>query len=95
MLVSELANLPACINKKRFVSIGCPGRPFVTADPRLDDLLPVNDAAFNLGVRYSSALSSYVICPWLSMVRSTTADASYRQLNSTISLPSHLQKQGT
>ncbi|KAL7917750.1 hypothetical protein ACQKWADRAFT_274362 [Trichoderma austrokoningii] len=33
----------------RFVSIGCPGRPFVTADPRLDDLLPVDDAAFDLG----------------------------------------------
>ncbi|KAK1252169.1 hypothetical protein MKX08_003356 [Trichoderma sp. CBMAI-0020] len=33
----------------RFVSIGCPGRPFVTADPRLDDLLPVNDAAFDIG----------------------------------------------
>ncbi|PNP43648.1 hypothetical protein TGAMA5MH_04620 [Trichoderma gamsii] len=33
----------------RFVSIGCPGRPFVTADPRLDDLLPGDDAAFDLG----------------------------------------------
>lgn len=45
----------------RFVSIGCPGRPFVTADPRLDDLLPVNDAAFNLGtveLDDSSTLSS-------------------------------------
>ncbi|KAM0476127.1 hypothetical protein ACHAPX_006544 [Trichoderma viride] len=34
---------------RRFVSIGCPGRPFVTASPRLDDLLPVDDAAFDLG----------------------------------------------
>ncbi|KAH8126217.1 hypothetical protein LI328DRAFT_132004 [Trichoderma asperelloides] len=34
----------------RFVSIGCPGRPFVAAHPRLDDLLPVNDATFELGV---------------------------------------------
>ncbi|GFF86505.1 hypothetical protein IFM47457_07178 [Aspergillus lentulus] len=31
----------------RFVSIGCPGRPFATADPRLDDLLPADDAAWD------------------------------------------------
>nr|UYO77177.1 ACN38 fungal transcriptional regulatory protein [Trichoderma calamagrostidis] len=34
----------------RFVSIGCPGRPFATADPRLDDLLPADDAAFDQGI---------------------------------------------
>lgn len=44
------------IDNGSFVSIGCPGRPFVTADPRLDDMLPVNDATFDLGVR-SSAVS--------------------------------------
>ncbi|KAJ6051196.1 hypothetical protein N7499_010559 [Penicillium canescens] len=33
----------------RFVSIGCPGRPFVTADPRLDDFLPADDAAWDQG----------------------------------------------
>nr|UYO77232.1 ACN38 regulatory protein [Trichoderma psychrophilum] len=45
----------------RFVSIGCPGRPFATADPRLDDLLPADDTAFDQGtVRLDdiSALSS-------------------------------------
>ncbi|UKZ84303.1 uncharacterized protein TrAFT101_000215 [Trichoderma asperellum] len=34
----------------RFVSIGCPGRPFIATHPRLDDLLPVNDATFDLGM---------------------------------------------
>ncbi|PYI01439.1 putative fungal-specific transcription factor [Aspergillus sclerotiicarbonarius CBS 121057] len=34
----------------RFVSIGCPGRLFTTADPRLDDLLPANDAAWDQGI---------------------------------------------
>lgn len=33
-----------------FVSIGCPGRPFATADPTLDDLLPTDDAAWDQGV---------------------------------------------
>ncbi|OQE46162.1 hypothetical protein PENCOP_c001G01587 [Penicillium coprophilum] len=33
----------------RFVSIGCPGRPFATADPKLDDFLPANDAAWDQG----------------------------------------------
>jgi hypothetical protein len=32
------------------MSIGCPGRPFATADPHLDDLLPAGDAAWNQGV---------------------------------------------
>nr|POE63698.1 hypothetical protein CFP56_04601 [Quercus suber] len=34
----------------RFVSIGCPGRPFATADPKLSDILPVNDEAWAEGV---------------------------------------------
>ncbi|KAL4875176.1 hypothetical protein BJY04DRAFT_224252 [Aspergillus karnatakaensis] len=34
----------------RFVSIGCPGRPFATADPNLEDLLPVDDAAWDEGI---------------------------------------------
>ncbi|EED14623.1 fungal specific transcription factor, putative [Talaromyces stipitatus ATCC 10500] len=34
----------------RFVSIGCPGRPFVTAEPELDELLPADDAAWDRGV---------------------------------------------
>ncbi|KAJ5699354.1 hypothetical protein N7536_002367 [Penicillium majusculum] len=33
----------------RFVSIGCPGRPFATADPKLDDYLPSDDAAWDQG----------------------------------------------
>lgn len=37
-------------NKKSFVSIGCPGRPFATADPKLDDFLPADDAAWDQGV---------------------------------------------
>jgi hypothetical protein len=32
------------------VSIGCPGRPFATADPKLDDFLPADDAAWDQGV---------------------------------------------
>ncbi|KAK1140926.1 hypothetical protein N8T08_009799 [Aspergillus melleus] len=43
------------------VSIGCPGRPFATADPQLDDLLPAEDNAWDQGtVRYDDlfALSS-------------------------------------
>ncbi|KAK4865884.1 hypothetical protein LT330_008977 [Penicillium expansum] len=34
----------------RFVSIGCPGRPFATADPKLDDFLPADDAAWDQGI---------------------------------------------
>ncbi|KAJ5119416.1 hypothetical protein N7448_010085 [Penicillium atrosanguineum] len=34
----------------RFVSIGCPGRPFATADSKLDDLLPADDAAWDEGI---------------------------------------------
>ncbi|PLB46055.1 putative fungal-specific transcription factor [Aspergillus steynii IBT 23096] len=34
----------------RFVSIGCPGRPFATADPQLDDLLPADDSAWDQGI---------------------------------------------
>ena len=33
-----------------FVSIGCPGRPFATADPRSDDVLPADDTAWDQGV---------------------------------------------
>ena len=33
-----------------FVSIGCPGRPFATADPRSDDILPADDTAWDQGV---------------------------------------------
>ena len=33
-----------------FVKVGCPGRPFATADPGLDDLLPANDIAWDRGV---------------------------------------------
>ncbi|OQD61907.1 hypothetical protein PENPOL_c014G02077 [Penicillium polonicum] len=33
----------------RFVSIGCPGRPFATADPKLDDYLPADDVAWDQG----------------------------------------------
>jgi hypothetical protein len=33
-----------------FVSIGCPGRPFATADPGIDDLLPTDDSAWDEGV---------------------------------------------
>jgi hypothetical protein len=36
--------------KTSFVSIGCPGRPFVTEDPALDDLFPVDDEAWDKGV---------------------------------------------
>ncbi|KAL4780858.1 hypothetical protein BJX76DRAFT_364026 [Aspergillus varians] len=34
----------------RFVSIGCPGRPFATADPKFDDLLLADDAAWDEGI---------------------------------------------
>ncbi|KAF2111959.1 putative fungal-specific transcription factor [Lophiotrema nucula] len=34
----------------RFVSIGCPGRPFATTEPRLEDVLPVDDDAWDQGV---------------------------------------------
>ncbi|KIM97046.1 hypothetical protein OIDMADRAFT_44475 [Oidiodendron maius Zn] len=40
----------AIIILDRFVSIGCPGRPFSTADPGLDDLLPADDAAWDQGI---------------------------------------------
>lgn len=33
-----------------FVSIGCPGRPFATTDPRLSDLLPADDDKWDQGV---------------------------------------------
>ncbi|KAF4225598.1 hypothetical protein CNMCM6457_008020 [Aspergillus fumigatiaffinis] len=42
----------------RFVSIGCPGRPFATADPRLDDLLPADDAAWDQGTVRPEDLST-------------------------------------
>lgn len=68
-------NLLAYIDNKRFVSIGCPGRPFVTADPRLDDLLPGDDAAFDLGVSYSGVLSPYLISTWISVFQFAAADS--------------------
>ncbi|KAF2441019.1 hypothetical protein P171DRAFT_393830 [Karstenula rhodostoma CBS 690.94] len=34
----------------RFVNIGCPGRPFATPEPALDDLLPADDAAWDDGI---------------------------------------------
>lgn len=33
-----------------FVSIGCPGRPFATTNPTLDDFLPADDASWDQGV---------------------------------------------
>ncbi|KAL2127946.1 hypothetical protein VTI74DRAFT_9936 [Chaetomium olivicolor] len=42
----------------RFVSIGCPGRPFATTDPRLEDLLPADDAAWDEGTVRSEDLST-------------------------------------
>jgi hypothetical protein len=40
----------AIIILDRFVSVGCPGRPFATADPGMDDFLPADDAAWDQGV---------------------------------------------
>ncbi|KAF2801827.1 putative fungal-specific transcription factor [Mytilinidion resinicola] len=34
----------------RFVNVGCPGRPFATADPSLDDFLPADDAVWDQGI---------------------------------------------
>ena len=34
----------------RFVNVGCPGRPFATEDPKSEDLLPADDAAWDDGV---------------------------------------------
>ncbi|KAJ5101585.1 hypothetical protein NUU61_003807 [Penicillium alfredii] len=34
----------------RFVSIGCPGRPFATADLKIDDMLPADDAEWDEGI---------------------------------------------
>ncbi|KAJ6013705.1 hypothetical protein N7540_008296 [Penicillium herquei] len=42
----------------RFISIGCPGRPFATADPKLDDLLPSDDAAWDEGIVKPDRLSA-------------------------------------
>ena len=42
-----------------FVSIGCPGRPFATEDPKVDDLLPASCAAWDRGVRPSDP---FVVC---------------------------------
>lgn len=36
------------------MGIGCPGRPFATADPGLDDLLPADDAAWEQGVGFNA-----------------------------------------
>ncbi|KAJ5728920.1 uncharacterized protein N7483_003428 [Penicillium malachiteum] len=42
----------------RFISIGCPGRPFATADPKLDDLLPSDDTAWDEGIVRPDRLSA-------------------------------------
>jgi hypothetical protein len=34
----------------RFLSIGYPGRPLATGNPKLSDPLPANDAAWDAGV---------------------------------------------
>jgi hypothetical protein len=34
----------------RFLSIGSPGRPLATGNPKLSDPLPANDAAWDAGV---------------------------------------------
>jgi hypothetical protein len=39
------------------VSIGCSGRPFATADPGLDDLLPADDALWDQGVTLNTRSS--------------------------------------
>ena len=44
------------------MSIGCPGRPFATADPKSDDLLPADDTAWDQGVgcnAFSGLLRAY------------------------------------
>lgn len=44
----------------RFLSIGCPGRPFATGNPKLRDPLPANDAAWDAGVsRDQYTISQY------------------------------------
>jgi hypothetical protein len=43
----------------RFLSIGCPGRPFATTDPTIDDLLPSNDTLWDQGVSRSTFLTLY------------------------------------
>ncbi|KAF2649251.1 putative fungal-specific transcription factor [Lophiostoma macrostomum CBS 122681] len=57
----------AIVILERFVSIGCPGRPLVTVEPTLDDLLPCSDAAWDQGIvrvednfRLSSPMSSHM-----------------------------------
>ncbi|KAK2594640.1 hypothetical protein QQS21_007616 [Conoideocrella luteorostrata] len=47
----------AIIILDRFVSIGCPGRPFATANPQLDDLLPVDDDSWDKGIVRSNDVS--------------------------------------
>lgn len=42
-----------------FVNIGCPGRPFATADPRPNGLLPADDTAWDQGVS-CNAFSSFM-----------------------------------
>jgi hypothetical protein len=45
-----------------FAGIGCPERPFTAADPTLDDLLPVGDAAWDQGVRrFGHLITVYVL----------------------------------
>ncbi|KUL82557.1 hypothetical protein ZTR_09179 [Talaromyces verruculosus] len=44
----------------RFVNIGCPGRPFATADPELSDLLPADDEEWDRGVRLYHFKSAFI-----------------------------------
>lgn len=83
------------LTNESFVSIGCPGRPFIAAHPRLDDLLPVNDATFDLGVRSLGVLPLLLNSMTRSVFCFVAADAVTRRLNSTISPLSRLRKQGT
>lgn len=41
----------------RFVAIGSPGRPFATAEPGIEEMLPGDDGAWDEGVSFSSSTS--------------------------------------
>lgn len=43
------------------MSIGCPGRPFATMDPGLDELLPADDAAWDQGAGATLPVVSRVL----------------------------------
>jgi hypothetical protein len=50
MSSSSVSSQPHTDRLPRFVSIGNPGRRLATDDPKLDDLLPANDIAWDEGV---------------------------------------------